>query len=147
MKPRAEIYRNSSGFIIHSYGETTTGLYIAIKPFIHIPSETNPLEIKKSIEIAFDSFKVNIPHPKQNEWTHRQKEYLKNMKFKSLRELHLLCSTCGIDEIGDNWIFHPNIKGPGKSFVESDKGDVTISKLSTPEEILFAVNEAFSRCV
>lgn len=138
MKQNACIYQKRGEFIIHSLSQTISGLLIATEPFIVLPIDTPHFKLKESIYIALNSSKIGIAHP--TDWGKKQKEFLKNIKEKSLKTLHIDTKYCEIT-LQDNiiTIYPTENLGPDNGFSPLPEKEIITDYNNLESSILMAL--------
>jgi hypothetical protein len=146
------IYRiGQKGYLLHAERKSISGFRLAWKPFISISEKDfNANVIANAIkEVLIESQNTKrVADPKN--WLENDKQFLIESGLKTLKELNSIATKhCGIDKENSNIIFTPTKQAekPDEGFLHKGKEDaVSISETASNDEIIEALNLAFSKC-
>lgn len=137
-------------YIIFGQSKTVSGFRIASEPYFNITdSEANVQTIADSIKAALkNDDNKRVPDPK--DWKQFGIDFLHRVGLKYMRELDNPANkyvSIGEDEM--QLIFTPSqpAKNPDKGFINlNNEAKIMVSTASSNQEIMEALQEAFSKC-
>lgn len=146
---RADIFKTSKGYIIHSSSKTDVGIGIATAPFFKLDNDTTIKNLVDHIFIALESSKQNVKMPKN--FAESNREFLDSLGLKSNSELERknvkYCAISCDDDI--NIVFFPSkhAEAPERGYLyKANEESVTVPYNADVVEIGNALADAFSKC-
>jgi len=134
-------------YVIYPISNTVNSGGIAVEPYIFLEGNIGYTELAKEILKVLEYSELDIDSPK--DWKDYRKEYLKSMKVKTMKELHMNSFSLGI-LIKDNILKLTPTKNGGSrqgfQYLKSLEA-VELPADSSIEKIADALKEALSRCI
>ena len=147
----ATIYkRPNKRYIIFGNSKTVSGFRIATGPYFNIPDkETDSDAIANAIKASLcNDDNIRVPDPK--DWKQYDKDFLKNIGLKAIKELDNPLNKCvAIKE--DNMLIsftpYQPAKKPDKGFVNTAKSEsISVVATASNYQIMEAYEFALSKC-
>jgi len=140
----ATAYRRHNGFYVHSNAQTTSGVWVASRPFTKIPSDAGAEILGQVVEEALQASQTGIEHP--NDWDAVEyplpelagvkswSTFMKNARCASIKEVD------GIVELTPS----RNL-GPERGYEPFEDAAIVV-RTGDRERIATALLDAFKRC-
>jgi len=144
----ASAYKFSDRLVLHSFGQTPAGFYVACEPYLILPRDATAQDLGHAVQAAVARFCAEILQP--TDWKQTTAAYVRGVGARSHRKLQETSVCCGIAECRDRIEFEPShnggTSGDTKGFQPIPDAKISISANSTPIEIGTALFEGFARC-
>jgi len=141
------IIRANDEYIIYPICLTVMGVGIACDPYMRVNINDSKENIAKCIFIGFEKIKFDLPHPQQQEWKEFQDNYLKNLNFKSAKQLHTVAKYCSVKFEDNTLTFKPTINNLSKkSFSPLSSEEINIAANADANEIAETLEHTFDKC-
>jgi hypothetical protein len=150
MKTASIYMRPEEGYIIFGSSKTVSGFRISSEPFIKIQEdEANTDAVVNAIKASLNTDDTKrVPDPKN--WSEHNKNFLKKIGLKSLKELDNPTTKCvSIGEDESKIIFTPtrSAKKPDKGFLHKSPNEaVTVLATASNQDIFASYELALSKC-
>jgi len=144
----ATAYRKKDGIYLHAHARTTSGLRIAIAPFMRIDQGESDSSIGEVVIAVLNASMIAIvPHPKQDEWTKVFAPMLTLAGVKSLSAFESDAVCCGLEVKEGRLRVIPHIKlGKNKAYHGQNSESISLPFDSSAGAIGTALEEGFGRC-
>jgi hypothetical protein len=139
------IYRRKGSLIMSALSKTVAGFWIQAGPFLSVPEDAGEEEVVPALMKALEGSKSGVDGP--TDWKEFQKNYLKNVGAKSMKDLHTDTISCGAEKEGNQIKFTPSQNlGPKEGFGLLPSVPDMMADATNPHEVFTRLKEMLAKC-
>jgi hypothetical protein len=139
------VYRRRGRLIMSALSKTVAGFWIQSGPFLSVPENASEQEVVRALMTAFEGSKSGVDGP--TDWKEFQKNYLKNVGAKSMKDLHTDTTSCGAEKEGNQIKFTPSQNlGPKEGFAPLPSVPDLVADATNPHEVYTHLMEMLDKC-
>lgn len=144
MMHHATAYQRGDSFYLHSESQTTSGVWIAVRPFIRLPRRVSAEELGAAVEETLAASQLGVTHP--TDWDTVEYPLPTLAGVKSWATFMRTASCVNIKEMNGYVEMRPSKNIGPKEGYEPMEEVVTIRGSIDPERLGIALLDAFRIC-
>jgi hypothetical protein len=139
------VYRRQGKLTMSALSKTVAGFWIQAGPFLSVPENAGEEEVVHALMTALEGSKSGVDGP--TDWKEFQKRFLKSVGVKSMRDLHVDTTSCGVEKEGNQLKFTPSQNlGPKEGFAPLPSVPDLLADATNPHEVYARLKEILDKC-